>query len=324
LLNLYDPWLYYITGLGCIIGSFLNVMGLRLLREESFIWKRSYCYSCNTMIEPYHNIPIVSWLVLRGRCATCKAPIHWQYPLVELVTGLGFAAIYTHWGVTLYALWMGLLFINCVVIAITDLREQYIFDINSLGLIPLGLVFNILNLQQSAMIPLGGGWALNQGLLSSVEGGLVIWLIFFCLNKISIKVFGQEGFGEGDTRLLIGIASFFGLYFVLKTLAISLIIQVFIGFPLMLYNWLAQKAYKTIGLLLGGFALALAPLGMQLFISSPGLLLCISLSLAILAMVLCFKAFVSAREQDLSLTVLPFGPAICLAALALTWATPAV
>lgn len=78
---------------GCLVGSFLNVLALRSLKEESIIFPASYCPECKHPLAPYDNIPIVSYLMLGGKCRYCKIAIHWQYPLVEFLTGLSYAAI---------------------------------------------------------------------------------------------------------------------------------------------------------------------------------------------------------------------------------------
>lgn len=90
-----NPWiclgLFFI--LGACVGSFLNVLALRSLKEESIIWPPSYCPKCNHRLSPFDNIPVISWLLLQGKCRYCKQPIHWQYPLVEILTGLIFTAV---------------------------------------------------------------------------------------------------------------------------------------------------------------------------------------------------------------------------------------
>jgi leader peptidase (prepilin peptidase) / N-methyltransferase len=79
--------------LGNCVGSFLNVLALRSLKEQSVIWPPSYCPNCQHRLSPLDNVPVISWLLLRGKCRYCSAPIHWQYPVVEVVTGIIFASI---------------------------------------------------------------------------------------------------------------------------------------------------------------------------------------------------------------------------------------
>ena len=79
--------------LGNCVGSFLNVLALRSLKEQSVIWPPSYCPNCQHRLSPLDNVPVISWLLLRGKCRYSSAPIHWQYPVVEVVTGIIFASI---------------------------------------------------------------------------------------------------------------------------------------------------------------------------------------------------------------------------------------
>ncbi|MBX9572572.1 MAG: prepilin peptidase [Candidatus Obscuribacterales bacterium] len=78
---------------GNCVGSFLNVLALRSLKEQSILWPPSYCPNCKHGLSPLDNVPVISWLLLRGKCRYCSAPIHWQYPVVEIITGIIFAAI---------------------------------------------------------------------------------------------------------------------------------------------------------------------------------------------------------------------------------------
>jgi hypothetical protein len=87
-----DPAVAGLLGvLGLLVGSFLNVCIYRLPRRETILWGRSHCPGCGRQIRAWENVPVISWLWLRGRCAGCRAPISLQYPLVELATGLVFA-----------------------------------------------------------------------------------------------------------------------------------------------------------------------------------------------------------------------------------------
>ena len=90
-----------IFGLGLCFGSFLNVCVYRLPRGKSVVTPRSACPHCGDLIPLYHNVPVLSWLILRGKCRACKAPISPRYLLIEILTGLLFLGCYTHFGLTL-------------------------------------------------------------------------------------------------------------------------------------------------------------------------------------------------------------------------------
>jgi leader peptidase (prepilin peptidase) / N-methyltransferase len=97
-------------GLGLLLGSFLNVVAYRLPRKESLVAPASRCPGCATPIRPYDNVPVLSWLLLRGRCRSCGTAIAWRYPLVELCTGLLLALVVVVVGTGSEELWLGLAF----------------------------------------------------------------------------------------------------------------------------------------------------------------------------------------------------------------------
>src|SRR4051812_11902848 len=140
----------FIFLVGLVIGSFLNVCILRIPSGQSIVLPSSRCPNCKIQIKPYDNVPVLSWLMLGGKCRKCKNPISWMYPIVELVTGLLFLACYLAFGrnaaeLTDYvqlAKWM-LFAALLVVLTVTDIRERILPDkVNFVGL-GLGLVFSI-------------------------------------------------------------------------------------------------------------------------------------------------------------------------------------
>src|SRR6266571_1179684 len=128
---------------GLIIGSFLNVCILRIPIAESVVLPPSHCPSCGMPIKPYDNIPVVSWLVLAGRCRKCKARISAMYPMVELGTGLLFLACYLAFGIKAEALKWAIFAALLIVLTITDLRERILPDkVNFVGF-GLGLLLSL-------------------------------------------------------------------------------------------------------------------------------------------------------------------------------------
>src|SRR2546427_12316224 len=128
---------------GLIIGSFLNVCILRIPIAESVVLPPSHCPSCGTPIKPYDNIPVVSWLVLAGRCRKCKARISAMYPMVELATALLFLACYLVFGINAEGLKWAIFAALLIVLTITDLRERILPDkVNFAGL-GLGLLLSL-------------------------------------------------------------------------------------------------------------------------------------------------------------------------------------
>jgi len=129
--------LFFIFFLGAIIGSFLNVVIYRLPRGESIVFPASHCTSCGTNLKPWHNIPIFSWLMLRGKCAFCSAPISYQYPLIETMSGLIFLAIFMKMGIAWATLGIATVFVLLLTMSVIDLYYKVAPD--SLNLLALTL-----------------------------------------------------------------------------------------------------------------------------------------------------------------------------------------
>lgn len=300
---------WFVFVIGTIIGSFLNVMGLRLLRDEEFVKKPSYCYHCETPLKWFDNIPVASWLFLLGKCRICKTALTPQYLLIELLTGGVFAATYYYFGLTWQTLLLLILFANLIVILITDFREQFIFDINSLGLIPFGIIYACLMGYEAD----NGIASLGPVLLQCVMAIGFAWLSFWILNFMSQVLFGVEGFGEGDARLLMGIGAFFGLKPVILIFILSFALQVSLTVPLVFFQWGMQKKFKILGLFTGAFSLSLCPYLFVDLLQDPLLRIGITLLFGTLAMAAALKAIKLSQQQQSGLTYLPFGPAICFA-----------
>lgn len=182
--------------LGAVVGSFLNVCIYRLPAGESVVSPPSRCPSCGTRIRPWDNVPILSWLILRGRCRSCRAKISARYPLVELINGLLTLALFLKFGPTLT---FAVLFIFCsalVAITFIDLDHQIIPDVISLPGIALGFA-------ASFFLP-WLGW-LNS-LIGIVAGGGSLLLVAWLYERLT----GKEGMGGGDIKLLAMMGAFLG------------------------------------------------------------------------------------------------------------------
>ena len=206
--------------LGAIIGSFLNVCIYRLPREKSIVTPGSSCTLCGTPISFYDNIPIISYLILRGRCRHCKAVISGRYVTVELVTALLYAAVFRLYGLSI-ELAVVLLFVSLlIVISFIDLEFKIIPDELSLG----GLVAG------GALCFFRSGFNYVDALLGILLGGGVLWAMasgYELLRK-------REGMGGGDIKLLAMIGSFCGLKGVLFSLIFGSFLGTVVGIPLML------------------------------------------------------------------------------------------
>jgi len=182
---------------GAIIGSFLNVVILRLpLENGSIVFPASHCPRCQSPLSWYENIPIISFLVLRGRCRHCREKISWQYPIVELCMALLSAGVVHRFGLSITAAGYFLFCAAIVVIIWIDLQHQIIPDVISLPGIILGFMFSFVNPALS--------W--QDSLIGLILGGGVLYAIalFYYLWK------KQEGMGGGDIKLLAMIGAFLG------------------------------------------------------------------------------------------------------------------
>jgi leader peptidase (prepilin peptidase) / N-methyltransferase len=208
----------YLTVVGAALGSFLNVAILRWPAEESVIRPRSRCPGCGSAIAWYDNVPVLSWLILRGRCRSCAQPISIQYPAVEL-------AVATVWlGM---ALWQGpgpeavrgsILFTILLGIAIIDARHRIIPDHLSLGGAALGLAF--------AAWP--GGFPFIAALVGGVAGYVLMWIVKLGGEALLRK----PALGVGDIHMMAMIGAFLGLSGALLTVFLGSVLGLLIGVPL--------------------------------------------------------------------------------------------
>ncbi|HSA06093.1 MAG TPA: prepilin peptidase [Candidatus Gastranaerophilales bacterium] len=303
--------------IGLVIGSFLNVVGLRLLSQEDFIFKRSKCPKCQKKIAWYDNIPILSYILLRGKCRNCNSPISFQYPLAELITGILFVSTYYNWGFSLKTLFFLILISAFVVITITDLKEQVIFDLNSVPLIPLGLVYNFFNIgggSQEAVKLLG--FSFNEVFISAILGALLGAAFFEIFSRMGYLFSGEYAFGGGDTILGAALGAWFGWKALIVILLLSLIIQMIVGVPIILYNFYKSKEYQSL-IAMGGLFLALLLSLLGRYFTYTGkfiLSIFIIISAFIIGGIAVYAIFSRMRETR-NYTFLPFGPPLIIAGL---------
>jgi leader peptidase (prepilin peptidase)/N-methyltransferase len=218
---------------GLFIGSFVNVCIYRIPRRESVLWPASHCPSCRKAIAIYDNIPIVSYLFLKGRCRACRVAISRRYPLVELLNGAGY-------GVSLW--WFGwdwstvvymFLFSVLLVVTFIDLSHQIVPDVITLPGIPLGM------LCAATILPVG--------ILNSVMGILIGGGLLWGLAWISPYIFGKEGMGGGDIKLMAMIGAFLGWKPTLLAIMMGALIGSVIGIALIALKMLRRDQYVPFG-----------------------------------------------------------------------------
>lgn len=179
---------------GAVFGSFMNVLIYRLPRSLSIVSPRSFCPKCKKSIPGYENIPILSFILLRGRCARCRAPISWQYPAVEALTGIVFLFLFLRYGLTFDLLFLLFFFCGLIVISGVDLTHQLIPDAISMPGIILGILFQ---LTQHNLL---------YGIIGAVFGGGLILMI----RVVGGWAYKKEVMGMGDVYLTAMIGAFVG------------------------------------------------------------------------------------------------------------------
>lgn len=205
---------------GAVVGSFLNVCIYRIPAEQSIVSPPSSCPKCGRRIRWYENIPMISYLLLRGRCSACRTVISLRYPLVEGLTGGLFVLIFWYFGSSAPTLVYWLLAAALVTITFIDLDHQIIPDVISLPGIAVGFVC-------SFFIP----WLTwLDSLLGIVVGGGSLLLVAWGYEKLT----GREGMGGGDIKLLAMLGAFLGWQSVLPIIFLSSLAGTLIGVPIML------------------------------------------------------------------------------------------
>ncbi len=214
---------------GLTIGSFLNVCSLRWPREESVVSPPSHCPRCNTAIRWYDNIPVLSWLALRGRCRECGEPISMQYPLVELATGLVWAGVVSAHGVSWEAFRGGIFLTIVFGISLSDARFYIIPDEFSIGGTVLGIAM--------AFLPGGIDW--QQAALGAVVGYGLLWLVAiggtWIVKKLSPGRLEEAGveraMGGGDVKMMMMVGAFLGVWGVAETLFLGSLLALLVYGP---------------------------------------------------------------------------------------------
>jgi len=217
--------------LGLLIGSFLNVVIIRIPKDESIVFGASHCTSCGHKLRPWHNIPLFSWLFLRGKCAYCKSSISVQYPLVELLSGIIFLTIAAKYDISFASFSIAMSFLMLLALSIIDLRFKMVPD--SLNLLAIFFAIfgawgidGILHNFQNALLFAGGftllRFALSYYLTSSLfragKKTQTSW------NKYYDRTPFIEAMGEGDIMVAATIGALLGIQLGLFSIFLSAIL----------------------------------------------------------------------------------------------------
>ena len=231
---------------GAVIGSFLNVCIYRLPLRASVVAPASACPHCRHELSWFENIPIISWLVLRGRCRSCRAWIGVRYPIVEAVTAAMFAAGWWYYGPT--PLLVSRLIFGCALIVLfaIDLEHQLLPNVLTLPGIVVGFLFSLIT---------EPGW--QASLIGILVGGGVL----FGVAEAYYRLRHEEGLGMGDVKMLAMIGAFLGWKLVLLTLVLSSISGSIVGVAILLVKKESLKYALPFGTFLAIGALISAVAG---------------------------------------------------------------
>ena len=227
--------------LGACVASFLNVVIWRVPRGESIVRPPSHCPKCNSPIKWWQNIPILSWLALRGKCANCRAPISPRYIFVELLGGVLFLAVFLHFGlyrplgwsiarIVVMWIWISLMIVGSFI----DFDHQLLPDFVTVGGMVLGLGVAALN--TALFLPFDGMTAIDRfmPLIMSLSGLALGFGLLWLIRYLGSKAFKREAMGMGDVLLMGAVGALFGPVAALATLILSSVFGSLVGFAMIL------------------------------------------------------------------------------------------
>ena len=349
--------LAFIFIVGLVTGSFLNVVILRTVSEESIVFPGSKCPKCQTPLKWYHNIPILSYLFLKGKCAFCNEKISIQYPIVELLTGIIFVWMFIkfcnpfdeYYGLSVMnpiniiqvITYIFVLIACClyIVIAGTDIKEMRVSDKHTYALMGTGLLYSIIMstltliyyTKQVGKPTIDWAFFLTCPILYVLAGAIISFIFMEILRRGSKFLLKTECFGDGDSYIAAGIGSITGafwgisphvnnilpiLYILLGIFLLSVIIPLVVALPKYIIKLVKNKNIFT---LVGIATFAIYSLA-YLFAKEYGWLqngiafYTSTIVLFILGLALCIEVLRGIKSNQQNISLIPFGPALVLAA----------
>lgn len=313
-------WTIYAFVIGLCIGSFLNVVVLRGLSGESIVLPPSHCTKCNHKLAWYDNIPLISYLFLRGKCRYCQEKISIQYPLVELFTAIVFAGIFYKYGFNLNMFFLMAASALCIVLAVTDIKEKVILDGHAYILAVLGIVYNFFNIgaENTTKITfwlLGLKITIYQAFIYSILGLIAGFVVMAAIAGVSKLITKRDCFGEGDAYILAALGAFFGIANAILILILSIFIWGGLAVPVFLYKWYKDKNYKIFSaIILFIVAAVLFAAGEYFDIFTSNLFHWFAYILVASIGLYCCQLLVKSIKVGNKLSVIPYGPALIFGA----------
>lgn len=217
--------LIWICIIGLCLGSFFNVVILRSLSGESIVYPPSKCPKCGNKLKPWHNIPVLSYLFLRGKCAFCKEKISVQYPIIEIVTMGLWAICYLKFGLSIKAGFIALVLSSLLIMSVTDIKEKLVDCNIAIALAFVGVLYN---------------WLSLGDLLNSILGLLLGVFVMELFARSTFLMGKGRAFGEADTYVAGALGACFGLVGLLQILLYTMIASMLFILPIFLH-----KLYKN-------------------------------------------------------------------------------
>ena len=240
----------YVVLAGLVVGSYLNVVIHRLPRSQSTVLPRSRCPGCGTLIRPWDNIPLLSYLVLRGRCRSCRTPISWRYPAVEAANALCYFGCYVRFGATVEGLIAAAFCSSMIVLATIDVEHYILPDVITLPGIVVGLLLQRW-LPWSTFLEAVVGVLVGGGIL------LLVAQVWYWLRKV-------DAMGMGDVKMLAMVGAFLGWQGVVMTLFLGSLAGSVVGVGLMVSGKLGMQSKLPFGFFLALGALLTLLTGREL------------------------------------------------------------
>jgi leader peptidase (prepilin peptidase)/N-methyltransferase len=259
---------------GLLIGSFLNVCIYRLPRSESIVFPRSHCPNCGKPIPFYDNVPVLSYLVLMGKCRFCKKPISLQYPLVELLTGLVFYGCGLKWDFSPATFVNTLFLVIVIVLAFIDFHHRILPNVLTLPGTIMGIILSpfqmstfyhdMFSFKLASLIGCENtqtGIALVGSIAGAIIGGGILLLLAFVYELLRKK----QGLGMGDVKMMAMVGAFLGWPHALLTIFAGSFLGSIIGVFLILFRGMNIQSKLAFGTFLGAGAAVSLFFGLSFF-----------------------------------------------------------
>ena len=222
-MDLYNYILIWVCIVGLCMGSFYNVVILRSLSNESIVFPASKCPKCGHKLYFWHNIPVLSYILLRGKCYFCKEKISIQYPLIELLTMVLFVLSYIKFGISYTTIFVLCWVSGLLIMTVTDLKEKVVDCNIAIGMAVLGLLYHFIA-------------AGLQGCMYSVAGLVLCAVILEVIARLGYIVAKTRAMGEADTYVAGALGAVFTFQGVLPVLLYSFVASLIFIVPMFLYN----------------------------------------------------------------------------------------